>query len=41
MNIGRTTAGISKAEDAGRIDAQISSTDALRRVLPTGLTGYL
>ena len=39
--IGRTNESINKAEDAGRIDAQIRSTDALRRVLPTGLTGYL
>ena len=41
MTIGRTNESINKAEDAGRIDAQIRSTDALRRVLPTGLTGYL
>ena len=37
----RTTAGINKAEEAGRMDAQISSTDALRRVLPTTVSSYL
>ena len=41
MTIGRTNESINKAEDAGRIDAQIRFSDALRRVLPTGLTGYL
>ena len=41
MTLERSKVGINKAEDAGRIDAQIRSTDALRRVLPTGLTGYL
>ena len=41
MTIMRTNESINKAEDAGRIDARIRSTDALRRVLPTGLTGYL
>ena len=35
MNLMRTTAGISKAEDNGRKDAQIMSADALRRVFPT------
>ena len=33
--IERTTAGINKAEDAGRIDPQIGFADALRRLLPT------
>ena len=41
MTLGRTSAGINKAEDAGRMDAQIRSAKALQRVLPTGLTGYL
>ena len=31
MTLGRTTAGINKAEDAGRKDAQIGFVDALRR----------
>ena len=35
MTIGRTNESINKAEDAGRIDAQIRSTDALQRVFPT------
>ena len=34
MTFGRTTAGINKAEDAGRKDAHIEFADALRRVLP-------
>ena len=37
----RTNVGINKVEDAGRKDAQIRSTDALRRVLPTRLSNYL
>ena len=32
MTIGRSTAGINKAEDAGEKDAQIGFDDALRRV---------
>ena len=41
MTIGRTTAGINKAEDAGRMDAQIGFADALQRVFPTALARYL
>ena len=44
MTLWRTTAGINKAEDAGRagrMDAQIGSADALRRIFPTALASYL
>ena len=44
MTLWRTTAGINKAEDAGRAgrkDAQIGSADALRRIFPTALASYL
>ena len=41
MNIGRTTLGINKAEDAGRMDAQIGFADALRRIFPTTVASYL
>ena len=36
MTIARTTAGINKAEDAGKMDAQIMSADALRRIFQRG-----
>ena len=41
MTIGRTTAGINKAEDAGTAHGQISSTNALQRVFPTTVSSYL
>ena len=41
MTLGRTTAGIRKAEGAEPAHGQISSTDALRRVLPTTVSSYL
>ena len=41
MTLGRTTTGINKAEDTGRMDAQIMSTDASQRVFPTTLANYL
>ena len=41
MTLARTTAGINKAEDAGRMDAQIGFAGALRRIFPTGLASYL
>ena len=41
MTIERTTTGINKAGDAGRMDAQIGSADALQRVFPTALSSYL
>ena len=34
MTIGRITAGINKAEDAGRKDGQIGFVDALQRAFP-------
>ena len=37
MTLGRTNAGINKAEDAGRMDAQIGFVDALQRVFPTAV----
>ena len=40
MTIERTTAGINKAEDTGRMDAQIRSTDALRPIFPTALASF-
>ena len=41
MILGRTNAGINKAEDAGRMDAQIMSAKALQRVFPTTVASYL
>ena len=41
MTLARTTAGINKAADAGRMDAQIRSTDALRWIFPTVVASYL
>ena len=41
MTIGRTTAGINKAEDVGRMDAQIMSAKALQWVFPTTVASYL
>ena len=41
MTLGRSTAGINNAEDAGTAHRQIISTDALRRVFPTTVSGYL
>ena len=41
MILGRTAAGINKAEDAGRTDTQIGSTDVLRRIFPTVLASFL
>ena len=41
MNLGRTNAGINKAEDAGMMDALIGFGDALRRLLPTTVVSYL
>ena len=37
----RITAGINKAEDVGRMDAQIGLVDALRRFFLTNLASYL
>ena len=37
----RTTTGINKAADAGRMDAQIRSTDAMRWIFPTTVASYL
>ena len=41
MTIWRTKMGISKAEDVGRMDAQIGFAKALRWFLPTTLASYL
>ena len=41
MILVRTTAGINKAEDAGRKDAQIGFADALQRVFPTTVVSHL
>ena len=41
MTLARTTAGINKAEDAGRKDAQIGFADALQRVFPTTVVSHL
>ena len=41
MTIGRTTAGINKAKDAGKMDAQIMSAKALQRVFLTTVASYL
>ena len=35
MTLGRSTSGINKAEDDGRMDAQIGFADALRRAFPS------
>ena len=40
MTLGRTTAGINKAEDVGRMDAQIMSAKALQWVFPTTVASY-
>ena len=37
----RSNAGINKAEDAGRKDAQIRFAKALQRVFPTTMASYL
>ena len=37
MTFGRITAGINKAEDAGRMDAQIMSAKVLQPVFPTAV----
>ena len=41
MTAVRITAGINKAEDVGRMDAQIGLVDALRRFFLTNLASYL
>ena len=41
MNIGRTNESINKAEDAGKMDAQIMSAKALQRVFPTTMASYI
>ena len=41
MSLGRTTTGINKAADAGRMDAQIRSAKALQRVFLTTVASYL
>ena len=41
MTLARNTAGINKAEDARRKDAQIGLVDALRRFFLTNLASYL
>ena len=41
MTFMRTNAGINKAEDAGRKDAQIGFADALQRVFPPVLARYV
>ena len=41
MTLARTTTGINKAEDAGRMDSQIGFADTLRRIFPTALASYL
>ena len=38
---GRTTTGINKTGDAGRMDAQIGFAGVLQRVFPTALAGHL
>ena len=40
MTIGRSNSGINKAEDDGTARGQISSTDALQRVLPTTVSSF-
>ena len=41
MTLMRITAGINKAEDAGKMDAQIMSAKALQRVFPTTMASYI
>ena len=41
MTLARNTAGINKAEDARRKDAQIGFADTLRRIFLTALANYL
>ena len=41
MTLARTTAGINKAKDAGKMDAQIMSAKALQRVFLTAVASYL
>ena len=41
MTIARTMAGINKAEDSGKMDAQIMSAKALQWVFPTTVVSYL
>ena len=41
MNLERITAGINKAEDAGKMDPQIGFADALRGVVPTTVASQL
>ncbi len=41
MTLGRTNESINKAEDVGRMDAQIGLVDALRRFFLTNLASYL
>ena len=40
MTLMRSTASINKAEDAGKMDAQIMSAMALQRVFPTVVASY-
>ena len=40
MTIMRSTSGINKAEDAGRMDAHIGFSDALRRAFPTMVSSF-
>ena len=41
MTLVRTTTGINKAADAGKMDAQIMSAKALQWVFPTTVSSYL
>ena len=41
MNIERTTVGINKAADGGKMDAQIRSAKALQRAFPTTVASYV
>jgi hypothetical protein len=41
MTVMRTNESINKAEDVGRMDAQIGLVDALRRFFLTNLASYL
>ena len=40
MTLVRSTVGINKAEDTGRMDAQIGFADASRRIFPTALASF-
>ena len=40
MTLGRTNVGINKAEDTGRMDAQIGFAGASRRIFPTALASF-